>query len=121
LLERSKDFPVIDAPVSEIREVDETFGAEDRDAVPTCRRVAQHAKHINEADLSHPIILSQSGQVMDGMQRVCKTLRLGPNSIHAVQFVVDPEPGFIDVSAATFPAERRVEALSQSSDTGLRG
>lgn len=71
LIKLSKDFEVIQVPLSDIRELKETywFGL---GAPPITEDIAQHAKQIYEADLSYPIILCPEGKVMDGMHRVCK-------------------------------------------------
>ena len=103
LVELSKSFPVVDIPVCEIRELDEAFWFEANDDQPTCRRIALHAKLINETDLRYPIILSQEGRVMDGMHRVCKALIEGRGTILAVRFNVDPKPDYIDVSPDDLP------------------
>ena len=103
LIELSKSFPVVDIPVCQIRELDKAFWFEANDEQPTCRRIALHAKLINETDLKHPIILSQEGRVMDWMHRVCKALIEGKDSIRAIQFESDPTPDYIDVSPNDLP------------------
>jgi len=103
LVERSTGFTPIEVPLSEIRELDETFWFDHEDQSPTCRQVALHARLIGETDLSHPIILSQDGGVMDGMHRVCKALIKGRESIRAVRFETDPEPDYVDVSPDELP------------------
>ena len=103
LVELSKDFPVIDIPVSEISELDETFWFSADDDQPTCRCIALHAKLINETDLKYPIILSQDGRVMDGMHRVSKALIEGRETILAVCFHVDPKPDYIDILPDDLP------------------
>lgn len=103
LVELSKRFPVLVIPISTIRELDETFWFDANDDQPTCRRIALHAKLINETNLKLPIILSQDGLVMDGMHRVCKALIEGRETILAVRFDVDPEPDYIDVSPDDLP------------------
>ena len=103
LVELSAGFPAFDVPLSEIRELDETFWFDVEGDVPTCRRVAMHAKLIGETDLCHPIILSRDGRVMDGMHRVCKALIEGRETITAVQFAVDPEPDYVDVPPDDLP------------------
>jgi hypothetical protein len=40
--------------------------------LPACRAIAEHARDIYEADLSYPIILAQSGEVLDGWHRICR-------------------------------------------------
>ena len=59
---------------------------------PTCRRVTEHAKRIQQATFEHPVILSAEGYVMDGMHRICKAHMLEMTTIQAVQFSVNPEP-----------------------------
>jgi hypothetical protein len=51
---------------------------------PTCRAVAEHARDIFAADLNYPIILSPSGEVLDGMHRICKAFLSGLEEIDAV-------------------------------------
>ena len=103
LVELTKDFPRIEVSLSDIRELDESFWFDAEGDKPTCRRIALHAKLINETDLKHPIILSQDGGVMDGMHRVCRALISGVETIQAVQFEEDPEPDYIDVSPDDLP------------------
>ena len=52
-------------------------------------------KLINEADLSFPIILSATGEVMDGRHRIAKAALEGCDVIEAVQFAIDPPPDYI--------------------------
>jgi hypothetical protein len=103
LVELSAGFTPIDVPLSEIRELDETFWFDHEDQEPTCRRVALHAKLMNDTDLSHPIVLAQDGRVMDGMHRVCKALIEGRETIRAVRFDVDPEPDYVGVDPDGLP------------------
>jgi hypothetical protein len=86
-------LPVKEVPLESISNLDEVswFGDGPNDA-PTCRRVADHAKRIYEADFEHPVILSAEGWVMDGMHRVCKAYLLGWQTVKAVQFDQNPEP-----------------------------
>src|SRR4051812_41275325 len=44
--------------------------------LPTCRTIAEHARDIYDADLSYPIILSPTGEVLDGMHRIAKAYLL---------------------------------------------
>jgi hypothetical protein len=59
---------------------------------PTCREVADHARRINAADLSYPVILAADGSLMDGGHRIAKAYLLGQPTIQARRFVTDPEP-----------------------------
>ena len=103
LVELSADFTPIDVPLSGIGELDETFWFDAEGDEPTCRRIALHARLMNETDLERPIILSQDGRVMDGMHRVCKALIEGRDTIRAVRFDVDPEPDHIGVAPDELP------------------
>ncbi len=90
LWELAKALVVKEVPIDSIAAFDEVtwFGLVE----PTCRRVTEHAKRINEASFEHPIILSAEGYVMDGMHRVCKAHLLGMKTVSAVQFCPNPEP-----------------------------
>jgi hypothetical protein len=59
---------------------------------PTLRSILEHFRRIEAADLRHPIILNQAGQVMDGIHRICKAHLAGQHSLRAVQFIEDPPP-----------------------------
>ena len=103
LVEASRDLPVIDVPLTEIAELDETFWFDHEQLAPTCRRIAEHAKLMNETDLRHPILLSAVGRVMDGMHRVCRAWIEGRESVRAVRFEVDPEPDYVGLSPDELP------------------
>jgi len=61
-----------------------------RNLQPTCRAIAEHARDIQAADLSHPIILSPTGEVLDGWHRICKAFVQGVDEIEAVQLQTLP-------------------------------
>lgn len=94
LIQLSKDYEVIQVPLSEIRELHETywFGLGDP---PISKDIAMHAKQIYEADLSFPIILCPESRVMDGMHRVCRAFLEERESILAVRFEVLHKPDYI--------------------------
>jgi hypothetical protein len=87
------DLPVATVPIESIPEFDMDCWFHGRG--PTCREVAEHARRINDADLSHPVILSASGALMDGGHRIAKAYLLGQNTVDARRFVTDPEPDWI--------------------------
>ena len=103
LVSLTKDFPRVCVPLEAIREIDEPHWFSGGPQEATCRAVMEHARMINEADLSYPIILSSEGRVMDGMHRVLKALLDGCESIEAVRFEVDPEPDFVDIAIDDLP------------------
>ncbi len=57
---------------------------------PTCRAIAEHARDIYHADLSCPIILSPTGEVLDGWHRICRAFLEGIEEIDAVQLQTLP-------------------------------
>lgn len=67
----------------------------DDDEKPTWRGLVEHVRLIDEADLSYPIILSASGEVMDGRHRIAKAALQGKSAVLAVRFIDDPEPDFV--------------------------
>ncbi len=88
-------------PLDTIQELDEAFWYDLGGGKPTCRNIAQHAKLIQQTDLTYPIILCHEGRVMDGMHRVCKALMQGATHIKVVQFAKPILPHFIDVDPET--------------------
>jgi hypothetical protein len=58
---------------------------------------------IEEADLSYPIILAASGEVMDGRHRIAKAALENQRDILAVQFVQDPEPDYVGRTPEELP------------------
>jgi len=103
LVELSSDLQRRQVPLTEIRELDEAYWFGGEGERPTCRAVAEHARLIQETDLSYPIILSAEGRVMDGMHRVAKAYMKGHESIEAVQFDVTPEPDYVGVEVEELP------------------
>ena len=94
LVELSQGLPVMQIPLESIEEIDSVYWFDDRRERPTVRRVVDHARLIEEVDLSHPIILGRDGRVMDGMHRIAKALLEGRVTIDAVQFDTDLEPDY---------------------------
>ena len=88
-------------PIADIRELDEAYWG----GLMTCREVAEHARLIQEADPSFPVILSSDGRVMDGMHRVLKGLLVGLSHVPAVRFSSDPMPDYVGVDPDALPYE----------------
>jgi hypothetical protein len=97
----SKDLVPEPVPIADIRELDEAYWGESM----TCREVAEHARLIQEADLSFPVILSSDGRIMDGMHRVLKATMEGRSHVPAVRFRSDPTPDYIGVDPESLPYE----------------
>lgn len=103
LIERTSTLSPIDLPLSDIKELDEPFWFGPEGDVPTCRKIAEHAKLIDETDLSHPIIVDPQNRVIDGMHRVCKALNKGRKSIKAFRLPELGEPDYAGVPADELP------------------
>ncbi len=104
LVERAKDMPIIEVPLDQISELNDTYWHEEGEfKKPIARDIALHAKLIYECDLNYPIILHADGSLMDGMHRCCKALIEGRDVIRAVRFETDPPPDYIDPDWAALP------------------
>ncbi|MCU1492475.1 MAG: hypothetical protein JWO62_239 [Acidimicrobiaceae bacterium] len=93
LIRLSRDFPVGEISLDEIKEIDAVYWFDSRE-VPTVRSIAEHARLIEEVDLAWPIILGPDGRVMDGMHRVARALLEGRSAVRAVRFEHLPEPDY---------------------------
>ena len=103
LVELTAGSEVQQVPLSEIEEIDEAYWFGAPGDIASCRRIAEHAKQIEEVDLSFPIILCPKRRVMDGMHRVLKALNEGRVTIDAFILQVEPPPDFEDVYPHELP------------------
>lgn len=89
--ELAAGLPVKKVRLAELAGFDEVrwFGGP-QNLLPTCRAIAEHARDIYECDLSYPIILSPSGEVLDGWHRICKAFLQGIDELDAVQLTAMP-------------------------------
>ncbi|PUB87493.1 MAG: hypothetical protein DBP01_12835 [gamma proteobacterium symbiont of Ctena orbiculata] len=99
LVELAKDMQSKLISIDTISELDENYWFGGEGDIPTCRAIAEHAKLIQETDLTFPIILCSNGRIMDGMHRVCKAFMEGNVKIKVVQFAVDPRPDHEDIKS----------------------
>ena len=102
LVELTRDLVRERVPLSEIRELDESYWGNEGPRM-TCREVIDHARLILECDLEYPVILSSDRRVMDGMHRIGKALLEGRSDIEAVRFVHDPEPDYVGADPDDLP------------------
>jgi hypothetical protein len=93
LIQLSASLPREVVPVNSIREVDEPWSGDGER--PTWRAMVEHMRLIAEADLSFPIILSATEEVMDGRHRLARAMLENRSHIEAVRFPVDPEPDLV--------------------------
>jgi hypothetical protein len=103
LIQLSETLPVRDVAIEAIAEIDSDYWFSYGPIVPTVRRVVEHMRLTNEADLSFPIILAASGRVMDGMHRVARAILDGNSTILAVRFESDPDPDYRNCSPEDLP------------------
>jgi hypothetical protein len=103
LVEKARALVPKRVVLSAIVELDEPYWTDGPAQQLTCREIVEHAGLILDCDLTHPIILSSDGRVMDGMHRVCKALLQGHQYIEAVQFGDDPAPDYIGVHPDDLP------------------
>ena len=103
LIELSADFPILDFPIEDIREIDTPYWSIGNNSKLTARDFADHFKLMIEVDLNYPVILNVDGRVMDGMHRIVKALAAGHKTIRAVRFEYQPEPDFIDCDPERLP------------------
>ena len=100
LWDLSAHLPPFRLPIDRIAEFDMDCWFEGQES-PTCRAVARHAKRIAAVDLSYPVILDTSGELMDGAHRVAKAWTQGQDWVLAVQFETDPEPDWTEIASAS--------------------
>ena len=103
LIELSQGLPRRPVALSEIREMDQVYWFDGDLERPTCRKVIDHMRLVQEVDLSFPIILAADGRVMDGMHRVARAFLECQEEIEAVQFEHTPEPDHVDCNPRDLP------------------
>ena len=103
LIKKASDLTPVELALSEISEFDKPHWFHLEGDSPTCRKIAEHTRVIEEADLSYPIIIDHEGNVMDGMHRICKALNTGLTTILAYRFLEVPEPDYIGVAPKDLP------------------
>ena len=93
LVALTKDFPRQLIALDAVGELDKPWSGEGE--AQTWRALIEHVRLIEAADLAYPIILSASGEVMDGRHRLAKAALRSETHILAVRFREDPEPDFV--------------------------
>ena len=103
LVKLASELPLVKVPLNEIVELDEPYWFGPGGDEPTCRRIAEHMKQSDEADLAFPIVLCSDGRVMDGMHRVVKAHINGQTHIDAVRLKKTPPPDYKDMRPEELP------------------
>lgn len=112
----AEGLPTEELPIDQVRELDEVCWFSDLwGKRPTCRAVIEHCQRMNAADLSYPIILGPTGNVLDGVHRVAKAMLAGQTTVRAVRLPAMPppdeqiapdDPRYVGEDALTAPSRR---------------
>lgn len=84
-LRKAKDLPVVEMVMTEMYIAYPAFN------IDNLRDFVQHAKMVNDADLSYPVLMNQDGHIIDGRHRLAKALLTGAKTIKVKRFKSDPE------------------------------
>jgi len=83
----AKDLPVFELPIIGLNTAIGTWGPD-----MTFLDFVSHAKLMNTADMSYPIILDPTGYIADGRHRLAKAICNGDRTIKACRLMYMPEP-----------------------------
>jgi hypothetical protein len=87
-------LPEFEYEVAQFDGYDQDYWFGDR-VKPTINKVIEHYNRIQNADYSYPIIISESGLIMDGVHRILRAHIEGRKTVRAVRFERNPEPDLI--------------------------
>jgi len=93
LREAAQGLPILPVPLTQFDRLLDSDPWHDGKGA-TLRQVVEHARRIDAADLSKPILLAADGQIMDGLYQIARAYRDGRTTIDAVRFDSDPAPDF---------------------------
>jgi hypothetical protein len=93
LIQLAADLPAEEVALADLPEIDSVYWFDERER-PTVRKIAEHVRRVQEADLSYPVILGPGNRVMDGMHRVARALLEGRTGIRARRLKELPEPDY---------------------------
>ena len=91
LIERAKEFEPFDLPLIALNASSNVWHP-----VSCAYDLARKMKRVPQADLNCPIILDESGFVMDGWHRIAKALFEGRETIKAVRFKETPPCDYVE-------------------------
>lgn len=80
----ARDLPVTEVPIEQV------YMAFCSPAEDTFRSFLAHAKMVNDADLSYPLLYNENGALIDGKHRLGKAMLTGEKIIRMKRFLVDP-------------------------------
>jgi hypothetical protein len=90
LIARAKDLEPFDLPLAAI-----CSGSEVWTPVGSAYGIAHHVRRALDVDTSYPVILDETGFIMDGWHRVLRALIDGKPTIKAVRFAETPQHDYI--------------------------
>ena len=91
LWKAAEGLPVSEIEIDSLKHVDSVCWFDDH-FPPTLRNVVEHFTRMEQVDMSYPIILDPSGQLLDGAHRVAKAMANGQATIRAVRLPELPPP-----------------------------
>ena len=94
LAEKAKDLVPFDLPLCGVDISANVFAS-----CTNARDIATHYLRIRDVDTTNPIILDESGFIMDGWHRVMRAIVDGKATIKAVRFEEEPIPDFVKEAA----------------------
>lgn len=95
LWQLAESLPVEQVPLDNFDWTNSNFQCNSLSDPPLWRDIGNHTKQILAADLQYPIIISDEGNVMDGMHRILKCYAFGLPTVKAVRFSENPPPDMI--------------------------
>lgn len=85
-------LPTEDLSIDQVRELDRVcWFSEAWGKRPTCRAVIEHCQRMMDADMSYPVILGPTGEVLDGVHRIAKAMLAGQETVRAVRLPAMPQ------------------------------
>ena len=92
LAEKAKDLVPFDLPLCAI-----DISANVFKSCTSAKDIVQHFIRIRDVDTSYPVIMDESGFIMDGWHRVMRAIADGKATIPAVRFMERPVEDFVKV------------------------
>lgn len=92
LVEKAKDLIPFDLPLCAI-----DISANVFKSCTSAKDIVQHFIRIRDVDTSYPVIMDESGFIMDGWHRVMRAIADGKATIPAVRFAERPVEDFVKV------------------------
>lgn len=92
LIARARDLVPFDLPLAAIHS-----GSQVWTPVGSAYAIAHHVRRALDVDTSHPVILDDTGFIMDGWHRVLRALIEGKETIKAVRFDETPPCDYLKV------------------------